>query len=497
MTRSEEKTAREMAAQALTRATGVAPIPGNQVRLLRDAEENYPAWLQAIESATRWVHLETYIIHEDAVGRQFGELLAEKARQGVSVRLIYDWVGSINATSRSYYRKLEGAGVDVRCFNGLNIESPFAWLSRDHRKMLSVDGRVGYVSGLCIGQGWVGEPKRNRGPWRDTGVEIVGPALADLELAFADTWAATGDPLPSDELPLKDNMRDAGDITARIIATVPSSGSLYRVDHIITAMARRSIWLADAYFIGGGPYVQALQSAARSGLDVRLLIPGSNDVAIMRALSRSGLRPLLEAGVRVFEWNGSMMHAKTSVADGYWSRVGSTNLNIASWLGNRELDVIVEDEEFGHQMEESYENDLADSTEIVLHRTRRRTAPIPATPTPHRYRRSGGSSRAAAGILRIGNSLGAAVTNRRRLGPAEAVIMSWGAILLLGIAALAAYWPKVITVPIIVIFVWMAVSLLIKAVHVRFAEAKEKRRKARTGPPAASTPDRRVDKVAS
>src|SRR5206468_4611824 len=127
----------------------------------------------------------------------------------------------------------------------------------------------------------------------------------------------------------------------------------------------RTLWLTDAYYAGTTPYVQALRAAALDGVDVRLLVPQATDLPMVRALSRAGYRPLLEAGIRVFEWNGPMLHAKTAVADGQWARVGSTNLNLASWAGNWELDVAVEDTEFAGQMEEMFEEDLTGATEIV------------------------------------------------------------------------------------------------------------------------------------
>jgi hypothetical protein len=144
----------------------------------------------------------------------------------------------------------------------------------------------------------------------------------------------------------------------RIVATVPYTAALFRVDQLVAALAQRTLWLTDAYFAGTTPYVQALRAAARDGVDVRILVPGSSDIPVLRPLSRAGYRPLLEAGVRVFEWNGSMLHAKTAVADGRWARVGSTNLNLASWIGNRELDAMVEDEAFARDMEAMYLEDL-------------------------------------------------------------------------------------------------------------------------------------------
>src|SRR5207244_7474783 len=143
-----------------------------------------------------------------------------------------------------------------------------------------------------------------------------------------------------------------------IVATVPITAGLFRVDQLVAALARHRLWLTDAYYAGTSLYVQALRAAAKDGVDVRLLVPNATDIPLLRPLSRAGYRPLLEAGVRVFEWNGTMLHAKTAVADGRWARVGSTNLNLASWLGNRELDVMVEDPPFVKRMEEMYLDDL-------------------------------------------------------------------------------------------------------------------------------------------
>ena len=457
----------EFADQAFTRACGASRVPGNRVRLLKDATENYPAWIEAIESAEKWIHFETYIIHEDEAGRHFADLLSAKAREGVKVRLIYDWVGSLRNASPKFWRSLVADGVDVRNFNRPSLSSPFGWTSRDHRKLLSVDGRIAYISGLCVGQQWVGYPDRDLEPWRDTGVEIEGPALEDIERAFADTWAVAGEALSAREHRFATPAPGAGDVAVRIVASVPNVGSVYRIDQLITMLASKSIWLADAYFIGTASYVQALRSAAGSGVDVRLLMPGTNDVPIMRAVSRAGLRSLLEAGVRVFEWNGSMMHAKTAVADGMWARVGSTNLNVSSWLANWELDVVVEDQHFAKQMEAMFLDDLSHSTEIVLDKRRRRPIAT-STSRPRNIRgKSGGAARTAAGVMRLSHALGAAITSRRELGPAEAVIMFWGAALLVTFSFVAMYWPRAVAFPAAILCVWIATSLVARALKLR------------------------------
>jgi cardiolipin synthase len=458
------QTIRLLADQAFARTAGAPLVSGNSVRILKDAKENYPAWLDAIGSAKSFIHFESYIFHEDDIGRQFGEALAAKAQAGVQVRVLYDWFGDLGYASPRFWRPLKEAGVEVRHFNPPRFDSPFGWLSRDHRKMLSVDGRIAFVSGLCVGRMWVGYPERGIEPWRDTGVELHGPAIADVEQAFAETWSGAGLPLPEDELPQRDSIPPAGDVTLRVIASVPNTAGLYRLDHLVAAIARRSLWLTDAYFIGTTPYVQSLRAAAMDGVDVRLLVPSATDVPLMRALSRSGYRPLLEAGVKVFEWNGPMLHAKTAVADGRWARVGSSNLNLASWLGNWELDVAVEDPEFARKMEEIYLDDLAHATEIVLS-ARKRIQPTVKRPRRARGVKSssGSAGRVAAGAIGVSNAVGAAITSSRLLGPAEARIMASAAVLLVGLAVIAIFWPRVITVPLALVGVWVAVALLVRA----------------------------------
>jgi len=289
-------------------------------------------------------------------------------------------------------------------------------------------------------------------------VAIRGPAVADLVTAFADNWAQLGAALPPPLLETCIRHTVAGTTDLRVVATVPNTAGMYRLDQLIAGMARHNLWLTDAYFVGVAPYVQALLAAARDGVDVRLLVPGSSDIPAVGSLSRAGYRPLLEAGVRVFEWNGSMLHAKTAVADGRWARVGSTNLNLASWIGNCEIDVAVEDKAFAERMEEQYLRDLDNATEIVLKMPRRHHA---RSERRHATRAQGGSSgRAAAGALRLANSIGAAITNRRLLGPAESgpLLVAGGALLVA--ALLGLIWPRLIAWPLALLAIWIGSSLI-------------------------------------
>ncbi|MDN5752146.1 MAG: phospholipase D-like domain-containing protein, partial [Nitrosospira sp.] len=183
---------RMLAAQAFSRAAGAPLVHGNSIRLLKDGSGNYPAWLDAIYSAKETIHFENYIIRDDNVGQQFADALIAKAEKGVRVRLIYDWMGALIETSASYWRRLRDGGVEVRCFNPPRFDSPLGWLSRLHRKSVCVDNRIAFVSGLCVGQMWVGYPERDIPPWRDTGVEVCGPVVADVTRSFSRAWAATG-----------------------------------------------------------------------------------------------------------------------------------------------------------------------------------------------------------------------------------------------------------------------------------------------------------------
>jgi cardiolipin synthase len=447
--------------QAFSRAAGAHLVGGNRVCLLRDAAENYPAWLEAIRGAERYVHFESYIIRDDTSGRQFADALTAKARARVPVRLLYDWMGAFRKTPARFWAALRRAGVEVRCFNPFRLASPLGWVHRDHRKSLVVDGTVAFVTGLCVGDAWVGDAARGIAPWRDAGIGVRGPAVAEIARAFAQVWSVAGPPLPCEVVAGAEVPVPAGDVAMRIVASEPARAGLLRVDELVAAAARETLWLADAYFAGIPSYVQALRAAALDGVDIRLLVPGGTDIPILRPLSRGGYRPLLEAGVRVLEWNGPMMHAKTAVADGRWARVGSSNLNVASWLGNYELDAVIEDVPFAQLMMQQYEADLTNATEVLLHGGRRTRGIRPLA------RGAGSAGRATAGALRLGNTVTAAVAGHRVLAPAEArIVAALGGVLLLA-ASLAFRWPQLLAWPLALLLVWLGGALLARAWQLR------------------------------
>jgi cardiolipin synthase len=487
-----------LADQAFSRTAGAPLVGGNSVRLLKDGKENYDAWLHAIRGAQHWIHFETYILHDDAIGKVFAEALCERARAGVTVRLLVDWLGSLLKSGPGFWRTFAKAGVDARSFGYPTIDSPLGWVSRDHRKSLVVDGRVAFVSGLCVGDEWLPDPGTGREGQRDTGVMIEGPAVADVEDAFVEAWSTTGHQIPADELPAPLSIAPCGDVALRVVPTMPATAGVFKLDQLVASLARETLWVTDAYFVGVSAYIRALIAAAQDGVDVRLLVPGTVDVIGVGAMSRAGFRALLEGGVRIFEWNGPMIHAKTAVADGKWARVGSSNLNITSWFGNWELDVAIEDEPFGRQMMDMYEQDLENATEVVLRKRKLlalneagavegRTIERRRTARMEDWRTRGRSTRraAAAGAIRMGRTLGAALTKRREVGPAEAINLFWSSLIFLGLGALAFFVPKAISIPFTVLTVWWAVAGLFQSWRLYHRDAPG------TGEAADTTEDRR------
>jgi cardiolipin synthase len=252
----------------------------------------------------------------------------------------------------------------------------------------------------------------------------------------------------------------------RLIPTEPFTGNLLRLDLFVASLARERLWITDAYFIGTGPYLESLKRAARDGVDVRLLLPKSSDVSWTVPISRSLYRPLLEAGVRIFEWNGTMIHAKTAIADTRWGRIGSTNLNLNSWVGNWEMDVAIEDADVARTLEMQFERDLERSTEIVVntYRMASRPAPRPVRPPARRHRASRQLVRAVTGV---GRSIGAAVTGNRPIEEFEVFPLVAVGILLAVIAGVSIGAPRALAWPIAALAAWTAFTFFVEAWKVR------------------------------
>lgn len=461
--------------RAFSRITGSLPVGGNRLRLLRDARENYPAWLDAIAGARSTIHLENYIFADDEAGRPFEEALIERARAGVRVRVLYDWFGCLTYAGNRFWRRMAEAGVEVRAFNRPSVIAPIHALSRNHRKVITIDGRISFVAGLCIARNWIGIPGKTE-PWRDTGMALEGPAVFDVETAFAETWAEAGPPLPQGEIAPRSLPVEGGEGRVRVLKGKPGQLTTYRSDQLVAAAATRTLWLTDAYFVATTAFVQALTTAARDGVDVRILVPGTSDVPLMQSIVQANYRPLLESGIRVFEWNGPMLHAKTAVADGLWGRIGSTNLNLTSWLTNWELDVTIEHPQFAANMEEMFLDDLEHATEVVL----KAHSPTGLSETgrgakPRTMKRQGG--RLAAGAVGLGSTARAAITSTRQLSATETKVVAKIGVSLLVMAFIAFALPGILIYPLVLILVWLGIWLIVRAWRLR--EAHETREEAR------------------
>ena len=455
------------------RSAGAPLVGGNAVRLLLDGDQNFPRWLDAIEAAQRTIHLEMYIVHNDGIGRRFRDALAARARDGVAVRVLYDWFGALRPSSFRFWAPLIEAGGEVRVVNPPRPHTLLNLGSRDHRKLLTVDGRIAFISGLCIGDDWLGDPARGIAAWRDTGVEIRGPGVAEAELAFAAAWAAWGEGLPPGTVPSRESLRTEGDVHLRVVSTSPDRTSLYRLELAAISAAEDRIWLTDAYFMGTSVYIEALSAAARQGVDVRLLLPSNSDLPWVGNMSRTLYRRLLEAGVRIFEWNGPMIHAKTAVGDRRFVRVGSTNLNLSSWMGNWELDVVIDHPRVAAEMEAIFDRDLRNATEIVI--TARNKVRLRADRPRAGRRPRGRLSRAAGGSVNkaiksaalAGSALGSAVRGYRLLGPHESLSLSTIGLLAAAVGLVAFMWPRAVAYPIGVVAALAAVTMLARAWRAR------------------------------
>lgn len=451
---------------ALDRATGTRAIAGNAITHLPDSPAALDEMLRCIASAERSVHLENYIIRNDETGRRFAEALIERARAGVTVRVVFDALGSLGTGAR-FWRGLTDAGVEVRRFHPLLALRPFDIISRDHRKTLVVDGACAIVGGLCIGNEWAGDAARGRQPWRDTMLSIRGPAAIALQRAFNQTWSRVGPPLPVEEFVT--SAEAVGTSSVRIVAGTPGKARVYRAAQLLAGVAAERLWITDAYLVAPPPLFAALLDAARAGVDVRLLVPGSSDILVIRTATRAGYRELLHAGVRIFEWSGPMLHAKTLVADRRWARVGSSNLNASSLLTNYELDVLAECDQLTQVLAAQFRHDLAHSREIVLKARRymRRHALIGAPaaaegapPRPHKRSRYELGSAAVLVVGRVAGGL------RRAIAGAAALTLTVASALLLA-------FPRVMGVILAAGALWLALGLFVYGTQRRRAREAE------------------------
>jgi len=371
---------------ALEQAVSDTPLVlGNRVVILENGPSTYAAMLSTIASARDSINMETYILDEDEVGKQFADALIAKQAAGVQVNLIYDGVGALK-TSKEFFERLRSAGVQVLEFNPVNpLDAKRGWdvNRRDHRKLLVVDGKTAVLGGINIssvyssspgrGSASAGAPSGGGGdekkdlPWRDTDLLIEGPVVATLQKLFMETWdGQKGAALPPRAyFPA---LTAQGKEVVRAIGSTPDEPFSQIYVTLISALnsAESEIRLTNAYFVPDPQLMQALISAAARGVDVKLIVPSTTDSGLVFHAGRSHYEPLLRGGVKIYERREALLHAKTVLIDGVWATVGSTNLDWRSFLHNQELTAVILGADFGAKMRTAFERDLAASDQITL-----------------------------------------------------------------------------------------------------------------------------------
>jgi cardiolipin synthase len=354
--------------QTMHALTGSAVSEGNRVEVLKNGVRFFPAMLSAIRAAKKTINCEFYIYWDGKIGRMFAEALAERSRAGVKINVILDAVGSAQM-SGDLTEFLERNGVSVEWYHPLRWYTLSRVNHRTHRKLLVVDGEVGFCGGMGIADEWQGDAD-TKDHWRETVVRIEGPVVTQMQFAFLDNWVKSRGELLTglDYFP---KLEKRGDCTAQVVKSSPSEGSsTTKLLYIISIVAaKKSIYINSAYFVPDKDTTRAMESAVRRGVDVRVVVPGEfTDVPVVRHAGRFYYSQMLRRGIRIFEYQATMMHAKTMVVDGIWTTIGSSNFDDRSFRLNDEVNVNIYDEGIAAQMEQMFFEDLARSEEITRRR---------------------------------------------------------------------------------------------------------------------------------
>ena len=363
-------------------------VVGNNVELLVDGPSTYSAMFEAIENAKDSINMETFIFENDPeIGQRFADLLMSKQRSGVQVNLMYDSVGSLS-TPKEFFQTLKDTGINVLEFNPVNpLEGKKGWdvNERDHRKLLIIDGETAFVGGINISSVYSrgsfskrSSERTEKGikgiPWRDTHVRISGPIVSEFQKLFMANWTVQkGDTLPSrNYFP---ELKPQGNEVVRAIGSSPNEPYSQMYVTLLSAInsAESQVWLTNAYFVPDPQMLAALKDAAQRGVDVRLLLPAKTDSNLVYYASRSYYDELLSVGIKIYERQDALLHAKTGMVDSVWSTIGSTNLDWRSFVNNYEINAVMLGQEFSGKMKALYEKDLGSSKLITLENWRSRS----------------------------------------------------------------------------------------------------------------------------
>ncbi|MES2569896.1 MAG: phospholipase D-like domain-containing protein [Verrucomicrobiota bacterium] len=350
------------------------PIRGNRIQLLHNGDQIFPALLDAIHSAKKSINFETFLFHSGKVGTQFREAFCEKARAGVQVRIILDGVGSGTGLNDEDVETMKQAGCQFAYYHPTRSWRIDRTNRRSHRRILVIDGKLGFAGGVGFSDEWLGNGEK-KDEWREVHAKIEGPVVGELQAAFQQHWMKeTGQALAGpDEFP---PLEEVGDLTTQLIASHSFAiAPLPLVQAVAIAAAEKSVFITNAYCMPNEDQVELLKRAVQRGVDVRLLLPGKHtDQPATKAAGRTAYGKLLEAGVKIFEYEPTMIHSKTMVVDGLFSMFGSSNLDSRSAALNEELDVTVYNEAFGREMVQVFEKDLKRSKPYTLVEFKKRSA---------------------------------------------------------------------------------------------------------------------------
>ncbi len=349
-------------------------LPGNRARVLVNGQEIFPAMLAAISSAQRSINLESYIFWSGSIANKFRDALIDRARHGVQVRLILDSVGSKSKLKDPDIAALRQAGCFLEIYHPLRPWNLNSFDNRTHRRILVVDGKIGFTGGAGIADEWLGNAD-SKNHWRDTQVQVEGPVVAQLQATFLENWAEVrGEALLGEEF--YPRLEEVGQSRSQVIhstSRAPSSATklLYAVS---IASATKRLYLSNSYFLPDKETSAALVNAARRGVDVEVIVPGEvNDVPATKAGGRSAFGDLLRGGVKIFEYQPTMFHPKTMVVDGVFSTIGSTNFDNRSFRKNDEINLTLADPVVGSRMEALFKDDLTHSRPYTLEDYQRRS----------------------------------------------------------------------------------------------------------------------------
>jgi cardiolipin synthase A/B len=347
-------------------------IDGNRVTGLLNGDQIFPAMLLAIRAAEKTICFETYIYWSGSIGKQFTAALSDRARNGVKVHVLLDWVGS-NRINDELLNEMEAAGVEVERYRPLRWYNLSRMNHRTHRKLLIVDGLLGFAGGVGIADEWLGNADSPE-HWRDSHFQLQGPAVAQMQAAFMDNWIKTKSKVHH-EVEYFPPIRDAGKTSAQVFKSSSREGSeSVRLMYLLSiAAAEKSVLLANSYFVPDDLAMESLLAARKRGVTIQIIVPGQyTDEPLVRRASRGRWGPLLEAGIEIFEYQPTMYHCKVMVVDGLWTSVGSTNFDSRSFRLNDEANLNVFDTELALRETRNFEDDRRRSRQITLSEWKRR-----------------------------------------------------------------------------------------------------------------------------